>query len=49
MAKKSILDIVINVVKKGDGNTQVVKDLAKVKNAVSQAGMVFGALAAFGR
>ena len=45
MAKKSILDIVINVVKKGDGNIQVVKDLAKVKNAVSQAGMVFGALA----
>lgn len=44
MAKRSILDILINVVRKGDGDQAVVKGLAQVKSAIGQAGAVFGAL-----
>ena len=45
MAKKSILDIIINVVKKGDGDSAVIKGLGQIKGTVAQAGMVFAALA----
>jgi hypothetical protein len=45
MGATSTLNAVINIVKKGGGDKETVKALANVKQAVTQAGIVFGALA----